>query len=384
MLVKQLQRVQIPARTSVRSLATHLNPHPFTPNGPDNSHKSYKDGDVRHDWNRNEIQSIYQQPLLELVYRAASVHRQHHEPGRVQLCTLMNIKTGGCSEDCSYCSQSSRYSTQTEAGKLLALDPVIQEAKRAKEAGSTRFCMGAAWRDVGGRKRGFDRILAMVKEIKGMGMEVCTTLGMLSSEQAIALKDAGLTAYNHNLDTSREYYPEVITTRSYEDRLSTIANVRDAGISVCSGGILGLGEQQEDRVGLIWELSRLPEHPESFPVNALVPIKGTPLENNIPVAIEEVVRTIATARIVMPKSIVRIAAGRKMFTDAEQAMCFMSGANAIFSGYMLTTDGVEKDQDAELFEKWGLQPMKPYENVQDTYENKIQAAPSPLQQQPQS
>ncbi|TIA90936.1 hypothetical protein E3P99_01295 [Wallemia hederae] len=371
---------QIKPRFHARSLATQLNAHPFTPNGPDNSLKAYKDGDVRHDWNRNEIQAIYQQPLLELVYRAASVHRIHHEPGKVQLCTLMNIKTGGCSEDCSYCSQSSRYSTSTEAGKLLALDPVIQEAKRAKNAGSTRFCMGAAWRDVGGRKRGFDRILAMVKEIKGMGMEVCTTLGMLSSEQAIALKDAGLTAYNHNLDTSREYYPEVITTRSYEDRLSTIANVRDAGISVCSGGILGLGEQQDDRVGLIWELSRLPEHPESFPVNALVPIKGTPLENNTPVAIEEVVRTIATARIVMPKSIVRIAAGRKMFTDAEQAMCFMAGANAIFSGYMLTTDGVEKDQDAELFNKWGLQPMRPYEGAADTYENKIQAAPSPLQQ----
>lgn len=208
-------RQQFKILVQSRSLATQLNPHPFTPNGPVNSSKEHKDGDIRNDWNRNDIQAIYQQPLLELVYRAASVHRMYHEPGKVQLCTLMNIKTGGCSEDCSYCSQSSRYSTGTEAGKLLALDPVIQEAKRAKNAGSTRFCMGAAWRDVGGRKRGFDRILAMVREIKGMGMEVCTTLGMLSSEQAIALKDAGLTAYNHNLDTSREYYPEVSGLRVY-------------------------------------------------------------------------------------------------------------------------------------------------------------------------
>ncbi|KAI0932517.1 biotin synthase, variant 2 [Taiwanofungus camphoratus] len=235
---------------------------------------------VRHNWEKAEIQRIYDSPLLDLVFRAATVHRQYHDPNKIQLCTLMNIKTGGCTEDCSYCSQSSRYSTPTKASRLVDLEPVLEAARKAKENGSTRFCMGAAWRDLAGRKRGFERILQMVREVRGMGMEVCTTLGMLSPEQARQLKEAGLTAYNHNLDTSREFYPEVITTRSYDERLETISAVRDAGISVCSGGILGLGESDNDRVGLIWEVSKMPEHPESFPVNALVPIKGTPLENN--------------------------------------------------------------------------------------------------------
>lgn len=264
----------------------------------------------------------------------------------------MNIKEGGCSEDCGYCSQSSKYTTPSTPSKLSDVEEVLVEARKAKANGSTRFCMGAAWREVGGRKRGFDRILQMVSEIRGMGMEVCTTLGMLTREQAAALKNAGLTAYNHNLDTSREYYGKVVTSRSYDDRISTIENVRQAGISVCSGGILGLGEEHEDRVGLIWEMSRLPEHPESFPVNALVAIPGTPMENNEPVDFTTMLRTVATARIVLCKSIVRLAAGRHLFSEGEQAMAFLAGANAIFTGErMLTTPTSSWDQDKGMLER---------------------------------
>jgi biotin synthase len=274
----------------------------------------------------------------------------------------MNIKEGGCSEDCGYCSQSSKYTTPSTASKLSDVEEVLVEARKAKANGSTRFCMGAAWREVGGRKRGFDRILTMVSEIRGMGMEVCTTLGMLTPEQAIQLKHAGLTAYNHNLDTSREYYGKVVTSRSYDDRISTIGNVRDAGISVCSGGILGLGEQADDRVGLIWEMSRLPEHPESFPVNALVAIPGTPMENNKPVDFPTMLRTVATARIVLCKSIIRLAAGRHIFSEGEQAMAFLAGANAIFTGErMLTTPTSSWDQDKGMLERWGLRPMASFE-----------------------
>jgi len=317
---------------------------------------------VRNDWSRQEIQKIYDSPLLDLVFRAGSVHREHHDPSKIQLCTLMNIKTGGCSEDCSYCSQSSRYSTETKASKLLEVAPVIEAARKAKENGSTRFCMGAAWRDLAGRKRGFERILEMVREIRGMGMEVCTTLGMLSPEQAKQLKEAGLTAYNHNLDTSREFYPEVITTRSYDERLSTISAVREAGISVCSGGILGLGESDKDRVGLIWEVSNMPEHPESFPVNALIPIPGTPLEGNERVLYHTLLRTIATARIVLPMTIIRLAAGRYTLAESEQAMCFLAGANAVFTGEtMLTTPCSPWDEDKELMGRWGLQGMRSFE-----------------------
>ncbi|KAG8679377.1 biotin synthase, partial [Ceratobasidium sp. 395] len=296
-------------------------------------------------WTRDEISKIYHGPVLDLVFRAAMVHRQHFDPTKVQLCTLMNIKTGGCTEDCSYCSQSSRYSTPTSASRLLENEPVIQAARKAKENGSTRFCMGAAWRDLHGRKSGFKRILEMVTEIRGMGMEVCTTLGMLSPDQARQLKQAGLTAYNHNLDTSREFYPKVITTRSYDERLSTIEAVRDAGINVCSGGILGLGESDEDRIGLICEVANMPEHPESFPVNALVPIPGTPLEKNEFVQHRTMLRTIATARIAMPSTIIRLSAGRDRFSEAEQAMCFMAGANAVFTGEkMLTTPCASWDE----------------------------------------
>jgi len=274
----------------------------------------------------------------------------------------MNIKEGGCSEDCGYCSQSSKYTTPSTPSKLSEVDEVLVEARKAKENGSTRFCMGAAWREVGGRKRGFNRILEMVSEIRGMGMEVCTTLGMLTPEQAKQLKNAGLTAYNHNLDTSREYYGKVVTTRSYDDRIGTLEAVRDAGISVCSGGILGLGEDESDRVGLIWEMSKLPEHPESFPVNALVAIPGTPMEKNEPVSIHTMLRTIATARIVLPTSIIRLAAGRHMFSEAEQAMCFQAGANAIFTGHrMLTTPTSGWDEDKSMLARWGLEGMASFE-----------------------
>ncbi|KAG9314581.1 biotin synthase [Chiua virens] len=312
---------------------------------------------IRRDWTRQEIQKIYDGPLLDLVFRAAAIHRQHHDSGKIQLCTLMNIKS-------SYCSQSSRYTTATKASKLLDIEPVLEAARKAKENGSTRFCMGAAWRDLAGRKRGFEKILTMVREVRGMGMEVCTTLGMLSSEQAKQLKEAGLTAYNHNLDTSREFYPKVITTRSYDERLGTIDAVREAGISVCSGGILGLGESDQDRVGLIYEVSNMPEHPESFPVNALVPIPGTPLEGNEPVPYHTLVRTIATARIALPGTIIRLAAGRNTLNESEQAMCFMAGANAVFTGEkMLTTPCSPWDEDKAMMGRWGLEGMGSFENA---------------------
>ncbi|KAK4050934.1 biotin synthase [Microbotryomycetes sp. JL221] len=319
-------------------------------------------------WSRTEIQNVFDQPLMDLIFQAASlasVHRLHQPKNQVQLATLLNIKTGGCSEDCSYCAQSSKHSAKVglKAEKLTEVEPVLAEARKAKANGSTRFCMGAAWRDLSGRKRGFERILKMVEGVRAMDMEVCTTLGMLSPEQAKQLKAAGLTAYNHNLDTSREYYPKVITTRKFDERLETLEAVRQAGISVCSGGIIGLGEQEHDRVGLIYEMSKLPEAPESFPVNALVAIPGTPLETNERVTVQELLRTIATARIVLPSSIIRFAAGRISFTESEQAMCFMAGANAIFTGErMLTTPTSGWDQDTSMLKRWGLQPMQSFES----------------------
>jgi len=331
---------------------------------------------TRHDWTKEEVKRIYDTPLLDLVFRAASVHRQCHDPTKVQLCTLMNIKSGGCSEDCSYCSQSSRYTTATKASRLLETEPVLEAARKAKENGSTRFCMGAAWRDLSGRKRGFERILEMVREIRKMDMEVCTTLGMLSPTQAKQLKEAGLTAYNHNLDTSREYYPQVITTRTYDDRLDTISHVRDAGISVCSGGILGLGESDADRVSLIWEAANMPEHPESFPVNALVPIKGTPLEGNEPVSHHVLLRTIATARIALPTTIIRLAAGRQGLSENEQAMCFMAGANAVFTGdQMLTTPCSPWDEDKAMLSRWGLEGMRSFEQKSVARKEKLGTEP---------
>jgi len=316
-------------------------------------------------YSRSEIRQIYHSPLLSLVFRAASIHRQYQDASTIQLCTLLNIKSGGCSEDCSYCSQSSHYKTATKASRLVELESVIEAARLAKSNGSTRFCMGAAWRDLQGRKSGFDKILIMVREIRSLGLEVCTTLGMLTADQARKLKEAGLTAYNHNLDTSREFYPSVITTRSYDERLETVRAVRDAGISVCSGGIIGLGETDEDRVGLIFEVANMRIHPESFPVNALVPIEGTPLEKNKPVGLDTMLRTIATARVVMPRTIIRLAAGRQVFTESEQVMCFLAGANAVFTGErMLTTPCSGWEEDKAMLDRWGLQGMASFASEQ--------------------
>ncbi|KAF2322173.1 hypothetical protein GH714_008155 [Hevea brasiliensis] len=292
-----------------------------------------------------------------IVAEYAQVHRHAQNFREVQQCTLLSIKTGGCSEDCSYCPQSSRYSTGVKAQKLMTKENVMEAAKKAKEAGSTRFCMGAAWRDTIGRKTNFNQILDYVKEIRDMGMEVCCTLGMLEKQQAQELKKAGLTAYNHNLDTSREYYPNIITTRTYDERLKTLEYVREAGINVCSGGIIGLGEAEEDRVGLLHTLATLPTHPESVPINALLAVKGTPLQ---PVEIWEMIRMIATARIVMPKAMVRLSAGRVRFSMPEQALCFLAGANSIFTGEkLLTTPNNDFDADQLMFKVLGLIPKAP-------------------------
>lgn len=291
------------------------------------------------------------------------MHRRFHKAGEVQLCTLMNIKTGGCTEDCSYCAQSTRYSKETgvKATRVESVEDVLAKAREARDNGSTRFCMGAAWREMKGRKNSLKNIIEMVKGVRGMGMEACVTLGMLDADQAKQLKEAGLSAYNHNLDTSREYYPSVISTRSYDERLQTLANVRDAGINVCSGGILGLGESSTDRIGLLHTVSNLPQHPESFPVNALVPIKGTPLGATEPVSFTSMLRVVATARIIMPSTIIRIAAGRKTMSEEKQALCFMAGANAVFTGEkMLTTDCNSYEEDKVLFGRWGLLPMKSF------------------------
>jgi len=311
---------------------------------------------TRNDWSREEITEIYNMPLMELIYKAATVHRQYHETGEVQVCTLLSIKTGGCSEDCGYCPQAARYHTDVEAHKLLDKETVVGNAMKAKEAGSTRFCMGAAWREVRDNKD-FDRVIEMVQEVNQLGLEVCCTLGMLTEEQAQKLKDAGLYAYNHNLDTSEEYYKEIISTRKYEDRLDTLAHVRKANISVCSGGIIGMGESQVDRIGMLHTLSTLPEHPESVPVNALVPVEGTPLEDQPRVSVWEMIRMIATARIIMPKAMVRLSAGRTAMSTEEQALCFMAGANSIFAGEkLLTTPNPDFEEDRKMFELLGLKP----------------------------
>jgi len=322
-------------------------------------------GEARNDWTKSEIQDIYDTPLMDLVFNAAAVHRLNFHPLEVQQSTLLSIKTGGCTENCGYCSQSQHNKTFVKPTPTLGLEEVLEAAKRAKAAGSTRFCMGSAWREVG-NKHAFKRVLQMVEEIDAMGMEVCTTLGMLTAEQARELKKAGLTAYNHNLDTSREFYPKVVSTRTYDDRLNTIQNVRDAGISVCTGGIIGLGEEDQDRVGLLHTLATLSEHPESVPINALVPVAGTPLGDKLiarGIAPEwhDMVRMIATARIVLPKSNVRLSAGRLEFPMAAQALMFMAGANSIFTGdTLLTTPNPEFSQDSKMFELLGLQGKPPH------------------------
>jgi biotin synthase len=294
----------------------------------------------------------------------ATLHRRFHSPAAIQMCTLMNIKTGGCSEDCSYCAQSSKYSTGLKATKMVDVESVLEAARIAKANGSSRFCMGAAWRDMRGRKTNLKNVKLMVQGVRELGMEACVTLGMIDAEQAKELKTAGLTAYNHNLDTSREHYPSVITTRTYDERLATIKNVRDAGINVCTGGILGLGEEAKDHVGLIHTVATLPSHPESFPVNALVPIKGTPLGESKAIEFDAILRTIATARLVMPATIIRLAAGRHTMREEKQMMCFMAGANAVFTGEkMLTTACNGWEEDKAMFEKWGLRPMVAEETI---------------------
>ncbi|SLM35100.1 biotin synthase [Lasallia pustulata] len=315
----------------------------------------------RSDWEKKEIETIYNTPLMKLAYAAGTVHRRFHDPSSIQMCTLMNIKTGGCSEDCSYCAQSSRYNTGLQATKMVTVDSVLAAARTAKDNGSTRFCMGAAWRDMRGRKTNLRNIKEMVNGVRDMGMEVCVTLGMIDLHQAKELKEAGLTAYNHNVDTSREFYPSVITTRTYDERLQTLDHVRNAGLNVCTGGILGLGEKSKDHVGLIHTVATLPAHPESFPVNTLVPIKGTPLGDNPPSPFDATLRTIATARIVLPQTIIRIAAGRTTLSEEQQVLCFMAGANAIFTGEkMLTTECNGWDEDKAMFEKWGMRPMRSF------------------------
>ncbi|WP_336514460.1 biotin synthase BioB [Pollutibacter soli] len=318
---------------------------------------------IRNDWTLNEIKDIYNTPLLELVYRAATVHREYQESNEVQVCTLLSVKTGGCSEDCAYCPQAARYHTGVNVHALMQTDEVISYARKAAEAGSTRFCMGAAWREVRDN-RDFDRVIEFVKEVNKLGMEVCCTLGMLTENQAQRLADAGLYAYNHNLDTSDEYYSEIITTRTYDDRLKTLDNVRKAGVSVCCGGIVGLGETHEDRIKMLHTLSTMAEHPESVPVNALVAVKGTPLENQGKVNIWDMVRMIATARILMPGAMVRLSAGRTEMSLSDQALCFMAGANSIFAGdKLLTTPNPSFDDDHSMFELFGLKPRAAFKET---------------------
>lgn len=318
---------------------------------------------IRNNWTREEITEIYNTPILDLIYRAATVHRQHHDSQEVQVCTLLSVKTGGCPEDCAYCPQAARYHTDVKVHKLMEVEEVMQKAIEAKGAGSTRFCMGAAWREVRNNKD-FDKVLSMVKGVSQLDMEVCCTLGMLTHEQAEKLKAAGLYAYNHNLDTSEEFYGDIITTRTYKDRLETLDNVRNAKISVCSGGIIGMGEREQDRIGMLLTLATLPQHPESVPVNALVPVEGTPLEDQEKVSVWEMVRMIATARIIMPKAMVRLSAGRVRMTLEEQALCFMAGANSIFAGdKLLTTPNPDVVQDKEMFQLLNLKPRKSYKDL---------------------
>ncbi len=323
---------------------------------------------IRNDWTLEEIKAIYHKPVLELVVDAAIIHRQYNTTAEVQVCTLLSVKTGGCPEDCAYCPQASRYDTDLQAQKLMKYDEVIDSALSAKNSGSTRFCMGAAWRDV---KDGsdFDKVIDMVKGVNAIGLEVCCTLGMLSDTQAQRLKEAGLYAYNHNLDTSSDHYDEIISTRTYDDRLKTLDNVEKAGLSVCCGGIIGLGETDDDRIKLLHTLATRESHPESVPVNALVAVKGTPLENQTKVNIWEMVRMIATARILMPKSMVRLSAGRNDMSIDQQALCFLAGANSIFAGAkLLTTPNNSVDQDKLMFDLLGLTPRESFKNETVTEE----------------
>lgn len=308
---------------------------------------------IRNDWTRSEIQELYDLPLMDLLLQAQTVHRQYFEANTVQVSTLLSIKTGRCPEDCKYCSQSAHYDTELEIEKRVEVQKAIAEAKQAKESGSTRFCMGAAWRNP--HERDMPYVLELVQEVKKLGMETCMTLGMLNASQAERLKDAGLDYYNHNLDTSREYYANVISTRTYDDRLNTLDHVRAVGLNVCSGGIVGLGEGKQDRIGLLYELATMPIHPESVPINMLVPIEGTPLADVKKLDVIDWIRTIAVARLIMPKSYIRLSAGRESLSDSDQALAFMAGANSLFSGdKLLTAPNSGEGKDKVLFAKLGL------------------------------
>ncbi len=316
---------------------------------------------IKHNWTKEEILEIYNKPFMELLYESASIHREHHDPNTVQVSTLLSIKTGGCPEDCGYCPQAARYHTNIEGNDLMNVNQVKAQALRAKASGSSRVCMGAAWRNVkdGGE---FDTVLEMVRTINKLEMEVCCTLGMITENQAQRLAEAGLYAYNHNLDSSEEYYKEVISTRGYQDRLDTIDNVRKTNVTVCSGGIIGMGEKIEDRAGMLVALSTLNPQPESVPINALVPVEGTPMEEQEPVSIWEMVRMVATTRIIMPETQVRLSAGRTQMSREGQALCFFAGANSIFAGdKLLTTPNPDVDEDMQMFKDLGLNPQKAFE-----------------------
>ena len=311
---------------------------------------------------KQQLLDLYNKPVLELVFEAATIHRQFHDPREVQMSSLLSIKTGGCSEDCGYCPQAARYNTDVEAHKLMTVDSVIEQAKNAKANGSSRLCMGAAWREVRDNKD-FDNVVEMVQEVNNLGMEVCCTLGMMNENQALRLKNAGLFAYNHNLDSSPEFYGDVISTREYEDRLNTIENARKAGISVCSGGIIGMGEAVEDRIGLLMSYMKMETPPESIPINALVAVEGTPLEDQKPIEQWEMIRMVATTRILFPEAIVRLSAGRTKMNMEGQALCFMAGAGSIFAGdKLLTTPNPEFNEDKEMFDILGLLPKEPFKD----------------------
>ena len=315
---------------------------------------------LRCDWSLTEIESLYTLALPELVFRAQTIHRTHHRNDELQACALLSIKTGGCPEDCTYCPQSARYQTDLRATSLTSIEEALTQARKAKDAGATRFCMGAAWRDVP-HGRAFEQVLQMVRGVRALKLEACCTLGMLTDDQAVALAEAGLSAYNHNLDTSPEFYEQIVSTRTYHDRLETLSRVRRAGIKVCCGGILGMGESREDRFSLLQQLSKLNPHPESVPINVLVRAKGTPLADEPDLDPFELVRTVATARILMPASIVRLSAGRMELSDEAQTLCFLAGANSIFVGdRLLTTPNPEQDQDLSLLRRLGmhLQPTR--------------------------
>ena len=308
---------------------------------------------IRNDWTRDEVEALFQMPLMDLVFRAQTIHRAFHDPNSVQLSTLLNIKQGGCSEDCKYCSQSARYQTDVENEKLMDPCRVLEFARQAKANGAGRFCMGAAWRNL--KDRDLEKLTEIVGAVKDLGMETCMTLGMLTSDQARQLADAGLDYYNHNIDTSREYYPSVVTTRCFDDRLETLQNVRESGMKVCCGGIIGMGEDTNDRAGMLQTLATLPEHPQSVPINMLVPIAGTPMGELDPIDPLELVRTIAVARILMPRAYVRLSAGRSSVGESGQTLCFLAGANSIFYGdKLLTTPNPEENADLALLEKLGM------------------------------